>query len=168
MRLIYYPNPKLLVKCIEAPTESPKDRARLVSKMWKIMRKNHGAGLAATQVGLNIRMFVWKQNEQDQAIWNPVLSCISGKIESREGCLSIPGVNVTIQRATSSILDGTGINGRPLKFIGDAITTRIWQHEIDHLNGKLIIDNMNLDDGNANKNVLRTLLKNVVTRQNKD
>ena len=162
MRLIYYPDPKLLIKCIEAPKESSKDRARLASKMWKIMRKNRGIGLAATQVGLNIRMFVWIHNGEQQAIWNPILNCVSGCAESTEGCLSLPGVSVTMQRATSSVMDGTGLNGRPLKFIGNATTTRIWQHEIDHLDGKLIIDEMSLDDKNANRNALRTLLKNIV------
>ena len=162
MRLIYYPDPRLLATCVEAPKQSQDERARLAARMWKIMRKNRGVGLAAPQVGLNIRMFVWSHGGQDQAIWNPVLSCVSGCIESTEGCLSLPKVNVTLQRATSSILAGEGLNGKPLRFIGDGNTTRIWQHEIDHLDGKLIIDNMGRDDTLANRDALRTLLGNTV------
>lgn len=162
MHLIYYPDSKLLTTCIEAPPQLPAIRAQLAADMWKIMRTDNGIGLAANQVGLDIRMFVWKHNGQDQAIWNPVLSCISGCTESTEGCLSLPKVNVIIRRATSSILSGQGLNGRPLRFIGDAITTRIWQHEIDHLDGKLIIDNMSREDTLVNRDALRTILNNTV------
>jgi len=160
--LIIYPNPILLQKCVPAPAGSAKERATLVTEMWKIMQRHGGVGLAAPQVSLNICMFVWLHGGSPQAIWNPVLSCISGCIESTEGCLSLPKVNVTLQRATSSILAGEGINGRPLKFIGDENTTRIWQHEIDHLDGKLIINNMGRDDTLANRDALRTLLGNTV------
>lgn len=158
MQLVYYPDPTLTDTCIEAPDQPKQERAALAANMWKIMEENCGVGLAAPQIGLNIRMFVWIQNGFGQAIWNPILSCVSGCIESTEGCLSLPKVNVTTQRATSSVMTGTGLNGRPLRIIGDAITTRIWQHEIDHLNGKLIIDDMSLDDKNANRDALRMLL----------
>lgn len=184
MQLIYYPNNLLLEKChpvkevdyrgsnIDAEkylyyydTSFKKkiieDRVRLATKMWKIMRKNRGAGLAAPQVGLNIRMFVWKHNEE-HAIWNPTISCLSGSSESVEGCLSLPKVAVKMQRETSSVLTGTDINGKPLRLIGDINTTRIWLHEIDHLDGKLIIDNMSHEDNINNRDALRTLLKGTV------
>lgn len=161
MQLIYYPDPRLLEVCIVAPSQPEQDRARLAAKMWKIMRKKRGVGLATTQVGLNIRMFVWKENGYDQAIWNPSLTFVSGSTESIEGCLSLPKVNVTIQRSTSSVLNGQGVNGLPLKFVGNSNATRIWQHEIDHLDGKLIIDNMNRDDTLINKDALIALLNSV-------
>lgn len=157
MQLIYYPNPILSTKCqpainppIKQSIENLKRRLAprswseaFASEMWKIMHENNGVGLAAPQVGLNIRMFVWKHSGRNQAIWNPELSNISGCVTSAERCLSLPKVTyVTIQRATSSILTGTGLNGKPLRFIGDAVTTQIWQHEIDHLDGKLIIDEL--------------------------
>ncbi len=167
MQLIRYPS-QILLKVCKSVLDSGKgqrrkDRLILANKMWKIMNDNHGIGLAAPQVGLDIRMFVWNyygSQVHNQAIWNPVLVHICGFIESTEGCLSLPGVNVTLQRATSSVLSGTGINGKPVGLIGNSITTRIWQHEIDHLDGKLIIDNMSLDDKNSNKGALRELLKN--------
>lgn len=102
-------------------------------------------------------MFVWKQNGFYQAIWNPVLNNISDYMESREGCLSLPQIIVNIERATSSVLTGIGFNNKPLKFIGDATTTRIWQHEIDHLNGKLIIDSMSINDETLNSYKLNML-----------
>lgn len=163
MQLVHYPNPILLSECPTVTEElDVKARRMLAAEMFGLMNTNGGVGLASPQVGLNIRMFVWKQDGFDQAIWNPSLSCVSGCMESTEGCLSLPGVNVTLQRAMSSIMSGSGMNGKPLRLVGNEVTTRIWQHEIDHLDGKLIIDNMNLDDRNANRDALRALLKNTV------
>ena len=167
MQLIYYPDPILQLVCNKAPDQQRQDKASLAAKMWKIMDDNSGVGSAAPQVGLKIRMFVWKQRGCNQAVWNPSLTCVSGNVKSVEGCLSLPKINVTIQRATSSILTGTGLNGKLFRFIGGVITTRIWQHEVDHLNGKLIIDNMNYEDSKINRNILKELLNNNETEQNK-
>lgn len=127
--------------------------------MFRILDKHNGAGLAAPQVGMNTRMFAWIDSGICQMIWNPVLKSVSGQQESAEGCLSIPGVVVKMTRGTSSVLTGIGINNLPLQFIGNEYTTRIWQHEIDHLDGKLIIDNMTEEETLVNKGTLRRLLK---------
>jgi peptide deformylase len=144
MQLITYPNPKLRVKCnpINDKNVKTKHRLELARQMWDIMFEKGGVGLAAPQVGLCIRMFIWKNVGSCKAIWNPILSRISGNIKSIEGCLSLPGITVSKQRATSSVLQGQSFNGVQMYFTGDATITRVWQHEIDHLDGKLIIDNM--------------------------
>lgn len=165
MQLVYFPDPILREVCIEAPEQpmgDPDDliitRARIACKMWKIMRKKHGVGLAAPQVGLNIRMFVFSQDGCNQAIWNPILSCVEGIEESIEGCLSLPKINVTMQRATSCIMKGLGVNGRHLYYVGNSMMTRVWQHEIDHLDGNLIIDNMSPEETLSNKDAIEILL----------
>ncbi len=172
MQLIYYPDPILSKKCQPAINPSKKQNIKnskrrlaprswseaLASEMWKIMDDNNGIGLAAPQVGLNIRMFVWKHNGRNQTIWNPELSDISGGcITSAEGCLSLPKVTIKLQRPTSSVLNGIGLNGQPLRAFGNSVTTRIWQHEIDHLDGKLIIDNMSREDIIANYDAITIL-----------
>jgi len=129
------------------------------AEMFRILERHNGVGLAAPQVGMNVRMFAWKEHGFCQIIWNPVLKSVSGQQPSIEGCLSLPGVSVTMTRGTSSILTGIGINNLPIQFIGDTHTTRIWQHEIDHLDGKLIIDNMTKEETSLNKCTLRRLLK---------
>lgn len=167
MQLISYPNKILSTVCkitdVKYDGQNREERQRLANKMWKIMRKKRGIGLAAPQVGLNIRMFVWSHFGHSQVIWNPILYYISGEIDSIEGCLSLPGITVTIKRATSSVLIGEGINGLGLKFIGDENTTKVWQHEIDHLDGKMIIDNMAKEDEAANKDILEILKNNSST-----
>lgn len=163
MQLVYYPDPRLLVRCHEYDSsikESIKKRRMMRAEMFRVMEKHNGAGLAAPQVGMNVRMFVWKENNSIcQIILNPVLKSVAGQQNSIEGCLSLPGVTVTMTRGTSSVLTGIGINNLPLQFIGDAHTTKIWQHEIDHLDGKLIIDNMTPEETRENKGTLRRLLK---------
>lgn len=162
MQLVYYPHPILLSTCKQydpSEKESVKTRRMLRLDMFHVMNKYGGVGLASPQVGLDIRVFVWKENGFDQIIWNPVLKCVSGSIELVEGCLSLPGVQVKMTRGTSSIMTGIGINKLPIQFIGNENTTRIWQHEIDHLDGKLIIDNMDKEDASSNKGTLRRLLK---------
>lgn len=167
MQLVYYPSKILSTTCrkIKATElgQTRKDRQKLSEKMWKIMRKKRGVGLAAPQVGLDIRMFVWNHHGHQQAIWNPTLCYPSGEIDSVEGCLSFPGIKVTMKRATSSVLVGEGINGLGLKFTGDENTTRIWQHEIDHLDGKTIIDNMTEEEKEANNDALDILKNNSST-----
>lgn len=175
MQLIYYPNNLLTEIChptqyisehshhtVSERKRIQKDRAKLASDMWKIMDEHNGVGLSAPQVGLNIRMFVWKPIQKvglNRAIWNPILN-ITTKTKSYgiEGCLSFPGVNVTIRRPIQSILTGTNSFGKPVTVYGGSIATRIWQHEIDHLDGKLIIDDMNRDDTLSNRDALKTLL----------
>lgn len=163
MQLVYYPDQRLRKVCVEAPIQPEIERARIAGKMWKIMKKRRGVGLAAPQVGLNIRMFVFLQDGCNQAIWNPVLSCVRGVSEATEGCLSLPKVNITIQRSTSSVLKGQGVNGRHLHYIGSPTMTRIWQHETDHLNGKLIIDEMGEEEAFYNEDALEMLLNTTGT-----
>ena len=173
MQLVYYPDTRLSRVCIPAQEFSglgaPKKattrvrRATLSADMWKIMEDNNGAGLAAPQVGLNHRMFVWRYNHANCAVWNPRLTWLEGEEEAVEGCLSLPGISVIVNRAKESTLDGTGIDGSPFFMIGNSILTRIWQHEIDHLDGKLIIDNMNRNETIANKKALKRLRKKTVS-----
>lgn len=159
MKIVYYPNPKLLKPCVPAKSETTMERVKLATEMWNIMHENNGVGLAAPQVGLKTRMFVWKHNNSNHVIWNPSLKSVSGHLDSVEGCLSFPGVSVTKKRARHCVLCGEGMNGLPLEIIGNPTTTRIWQHEIDHLDGKVIIDDMSVEEKNANKEALRVLLK---------
>lgn len=163
MQLVRYPNKSLISQCQQAPKYSEKEYASLAAAMWKIMDDHRGVGLAAPQVGLNIRMFVWRRYSFNDAIWNPVICAVSGINSGVEGCLSLPGVKVTKERSNQSRLIGIGIDGEQISLWGDSIHTRIWQHEIDHLDGRLIIDNMSVKNATANKSALEALQKNIET-----
>ncbi|MEE9574067.1 MAG: peptide deformylase, partial [Candidatus Neomarinimicrobiota bacterium] len=122
MQLVYYPSPILFEQCQPVPNSGKgqrrKDRLALANMMWDVMEKNRGVGLAAPQVGLNIRMFVWKQYRTNFVIWNPIVCSVSGISQSTEGCLSLPGIAVTKERSIISQIFGTGINGKPCNYNG--------------------------------------------------
>ena len=159
MQLVLYPDNILTLRCKEVNYCSQRGRAALAAAMWKTMYRHNGAGLAAPQVGFGVRMFVWRCYGRNNAIWNPIIYDISGTNTAKEQCLSLPGISVEVERSSASRMIGTGVNGKKLSLWGNSNDTRIWQHEIDHLDGKLIIDNMSNAEAVSNQNALKILIE---------
>jgi len=158
-RIVKYPAPVLKAVSSEVTEFGPKLRA-LADRMLHLMRASEGVGLAAPQVGLNVRLFVCNptgQPDDDLVCVNPVLADLVGAEDAPEGCLSIPGVTVTMRRAVELTLEASDVEGRPFRRTGEGLVARIWQHETDHLNGRLIIDRMSETDAIANRRVLKQL-----------
>ena len=120
--------------------------ARVAEKMLELMRASNGVGLAAPQVGLNLRMFVASATgkpEDDAVYVNPAVSDAEGGDEYEEGCLSLPDIHVNVVRPTAKVkIVARDATGQPFERVAEGFLTRIWQHEIDHLNGVLILDRM--------------------------
>jgi peptide deformylase len=118
------------------------DLRRLVDRMIVLMHEAQGVGLAATQVGVLRRLFVFEPDEEGpRAIVNPVVVEKSEETEiDDEGCLSLQGVKVPVERATWIVLEGKDPNGEDLRLELDEYASRVVQHELDHLDGVLIID----------------------------
>lgn len=144
LRIIHYPDPRLRRPSV--PVEKIDGfLADLSARMFELMYEANGLGLAAPQVGLNIRLFVTNHTTQpgDERVYvNPEILNVSGAIEREEGCLSVPEVHVTIRRAQRVRLRALGLDGGPFERKGDDLLARAWQHEMDHLNGILICDRM--------------------------
>jgi peptide deformylase len=145
LQVIYYPDPRLRKK--SEPVKVFDDQLRATAhRMLELMRQHEGVGLAAPQVGLNIRLFVVNATgkpEDDKIYVNPVLSDADGDEESEEGCLSLPEIKVSIRRPTVRVkMTAQDLDGQKFEEIGEGFITRIWQHENDHLNGVLITDRM--------------------------
>jgi peptide deformylase len=124
-----------------------KEVAELVSHMRKIMRAANGIGLSANQIGLNLNMFVAEVPDVDQggtkfyAIFNPKIKKKSGETAVfEEGCLSIPGKWGYVPRSERVFLSGWDKNGKPVKIKAWGLLAHVFQHETDHLQGKLFID----------------------------
>ncbi len=136
-----YPDPVLRMpaKEVEAFDE---DLASLVERMTGLLRDAGGLGLAATQVGILRRVFVFQREEEEiVALVNPSLVERSDEAEvDTEGCLSMQGVTVPVERATHVKLQGRTPNGEELRFELDELEARVVQHELDHLEGVLILD----------------------------
>ena len=102
-----------------------------------------GVGLAATQVGILRRLFVFQNGDDDEpvAVVNPVIVEAGGEQEPNdEGCPSLQGVLVPVERPTTVTLEGKDVTGAPLRLELTGLGARVVQHEIDHLDGVLIID----------------------------
>ena len=151
-----YPDAVLRMRAREVETFDG-DLARLAEKMSQLMHDARGVGLAATQVGVLQRLFVCAVGDEDGvvAIVNPELTKRSKSVEtSDEGCLSLQGVLVPVERAVGVTVEGQDVTGAPLKLELEDMDARVVQHELDHLDGVLMLERT---DDEARKAALATL-----------
>ena len=117
------------------------DLARLAERMTELMHEAQGVGLAATQVGVLRRVFVFVHEGEDRVLVNPVVTKPSKNVESdEEGCLSLRDVLVPVERPVTVTVEGRDVAGEPVVLELELPSSRIVQHELDHLDGVLIID----------------------------
>ena len=117
------------------------DLERLVERMTELMHEANGVGLAATQVGVLRRLFVFVDEGDDRVLVNPTITKRSRDTEiDDEGCLSLREVLVPVERAKSVTIEGVDTKGEPATFELELPASRVVQHELDHLDGVLIID----------------------------
>lgn len=123
-----------------------KEVSDLVSRMRKIMRAANGIGLSANQIGLDYKVFVAEVPDAQggtkfYAVFNPKIEKVSEeKAPYEEGCLSIPGKWGEVMRPERIVVSGLDRNGKSAKIKAWGLLARVFQHEVDHLNGKLFID----------------------------
>ncbi len=119
--------------------------ARLVEDMVETMYTSEGAGLAATQVGVQKRLFVYDVGDGPRAVVNPTIVETAGEWYHEEGCLSIPGLRLGIVRPDEVHLRGVDLEGNELALEADEFLGRVFQHEVDHLDGVLMIERLEDD-----------------------
>lgn len=128
---------------------------RTAEDMFETMYEAPGVGLAANQVGIGLRFFVYDDGDGRKGfVANPELSDLDGQDEIDEGCLSIPGPYHGTPRALTVRLRGLDLGGTAFELRADGLLARVFQHETDHLHGKLYIDRLD-DDGR--RDVMRQL-----------
>jgi peptide deformylase len=117
------------------------DLERLVERMTALMHEANGVGLAATQVGVLRRLFVFVDDGEDRVVVNPAITKRSKDTEiDDEGCLSLRDVLVPVERAKEVTIEGVDTKGEPVVLELELPSARVVQHELDHLDGVLIID----------------------------
>ena len=152
--IVKLPSP-VLRQVSEPVAEVTDDVRHIMDDMLDTMYDAPGVGLAANQVGLQLSCFVYDDHDgRTGFIANPELDAFDGEQTESEGCLSIPGPYADTSRAMHVRLRGVDLQGRPVEIEGDDLLARIFQHETDHLNGKLYIDHLD-DDGR--RDVMRQL-----------
>jgi peptide deformylase len=129
--------------------------AALAASMIETMHEAPGVGLAANQVGVQKRMFVYDKGEGPHVVVNPVIVETSGEWTYEEGCLSVPGLSWDIIRPNAVHLTGYDLDGNELDIQTDEYEGRIFQHECDHLDGVLLIERLTDEQKKEAKKFLR-------------
>ncbi|MCZ6837040.1 MAG: peptide deformylase [Planctomycetota bacterium] len=166
LEIVVYPDP--ILKQTAKPVQAfDKTLQAVAVRMIELMYDADGIGLAAPQVGLPWRLFVTRPPEDDPNAQTQGAGCVyvnpTMQITTRdmdvheEGCLSLPGIRVDIRRPIEVTLQAMEVDGQPVSLSRDDFMARVWQHEIDHLNGVLIIDKMNPMDRIARRKDIKEL-----------
>jgi peptide deformylase len=129
--------------------------ARLAEDMIETMHAAPGVGLAANQVGVQRRMFVYDIGQGPQVVLNPRIVESSGEWTFEEGCLSVPGLSWAIVRPNAVHLVGIDLDGNELSIEATEYQGRVFQHEVDHLDGTLLVERLNEDQRREAKAILR-------------
>ena len=149
-----YGDPVLRMRANEV-TDFDDELARLGERMTSLMHAADGIGLAATQVGIVKRLFVFNDDGEDQVLVNPSITRRGDEVEvDGEGCLSLPGVHVPVERALDVTIEARDVAGEPIALELEGVSARVVQHELDHLDGKLMIDRT---DAESRREALREL-----------
>lgn len=128
---------------------------RLAEDMLTTMYEAPGLGLAAPQVGVQKRLFVYDAGDGPSVLVNPVISESDGEWVYDEGCLSVPGLSWEIVRPKQIHLTGYDLDGNEVSFDADELLARLFQHELDHLDGVLLLEHLDDDQRKAAKKALR-------------
>ncbi len=149
LKIVKYPD-SVLKKVSKSVVSINKDTLKLIEDMFETMYDAPGVGLAAPQVGILQRILVIDvghlENEvhkpDPKAIINPVITLKEDKIIWEEGCLSLPQLILPMERSKKISVEGLDRAGKPIKYLAEDLLAVAFQHEIDHLDGKLLVDKL--------------------------
>ena len=154
-----YGDPVLRMRAEEV--EEFDDELRAVTeRMIAVMHDAEGVGLAATQVGILRRFFVCTIDGEDRVLVNPSVTALGDDTDvDTEGCLSLASVRVPVERATKVAVEARDVSGEPVSLELEGYAARVVQHEVDHLDGRLMIDRT---DDESRREALRALRPRLV------
>jgi peptide deformylase len=134
----------ILRKRAEPVGEVTPEIRRMVDDMFETMYDEVGIGLAAPQVGISLRLMVVGDDNgrTPRALVNPVIAERGGDVTAEEGCLSLPGIFAPVTRSEWVRLEAQDLEGQPVSIRAKGLTARVFQHEMDHLDGVLFIDRL--------------------------
>lgn len=146
MDVLLHPSPALTQVSQVVNPAAEKDLGDLCKRMARLMLEAPGIGLAAPQIGILKRVIVIAADVDDDkrgvvALCNPQIVLASDEVETEEeGCLSLPGISVPVERAAGVTCEALSLSGKHVRIEAEGLQARLLQHEIDHLDGLLIID----------------------------
>jgi peptide deformylase len=164
LKVRLYGDPCLTTKSKPVKEVGPAERL-LIASMFETMHAQKGIGLAAPQVGINEQIFVVDTGKDSFAVINPKIIKTIGNEMSDEGCLSIPHLQVSIKRAKEVEVEFLNEDNEPVRAKVSGLLAKVFQHETDHLNGKLITDYLNIKE---RREVLKEIKDGVYVGKSKD
>jgi len=145
-KIIYLPDARLRQK--NAPVTAFDEKLEvLINDMFETMYHAKGVGLAAPQIAINLMLTVIDvigDKTQQLVLANPEIIASHGTVKSQEGCLSVPGAYDTVMRSETVTVRAQDRFGKTFEMTGNGLLSHCFQHEIDHLNGKLFVDRLSL------------------------
>lgn len=141
-KVLYLPDARLRQMSVPV-TNFDADLQTLIDDMFETMYHTRGVGLAAAQIGVNLRISVIdvsRDKSEKLVIINPEITQATGEVDYQEGCLSVPGVYDTVKRAETVTVKALDRHGKAFEMTASDLLSECIQHEIDHMNGKLFID----------------------------
>lgn len=160
LKVIKFPDKVLLTKTKEVPQITDAER-QLVRDMIETMYAEEGVGLAANQVGVSLQIFVASADQvrgKELVFFNPVIIRKEGGLKEFEGCLSVTGIYEPVRRYKTVWMRAMDLSGKLVQVKATGLLARIFQHEVDHLNGKVFIDRLGLLKGSLAKMKLKLKL----------
>lgn len=146
LEILKYPNPILRQNSLEIKDPTDPKIKQLIADMTSALRAHDGLGLAAPQVGQNLRLCIAEVENEFFVLINPEIKNHSGKeIGMEEGCLSFPGKYLPVTRSEKVKVKALDTNGKKQVIRAKGLLARVLQHEIDHLNGILLVDRASED-----------------------
>ncbi len=144
LNILHYPDERLHI--VAKPVKTFDDKLQtLIEDMAETMYEAPGIGLAATQVNQHIRLIIIDLSEtkdQLQVFINPEITAMDGQTTCEEGCLSVPGIYETVDRAEEVTVKALDRHGQPFELRADGLLAICLQHEIDHLNGRVFVEKL--------------------------
>ncbi|MFM7880134.1 MAG: peptide deformylase [Acidimicrobiaceae bacterium] len=135
----------VLKTCAAEITNIDSKLVKLTDEMFEVMYQAPCIGLAAPQIGVQKQIFVYDVDDKPQVLINPKIVESSGEWVYDEGCLSIPGLYVEMLRPKLVLVEATNLDGNTIQIEADELLARLFQHEIDHLQGVLMFERMTPD-----------------------
>lgn len=161
--IVKYPDPGLEQKC-EPVTRFDGELKELAQDMLETMYAAPGIGLAAPQIGVNLRLIVMdplagEENGHQVVLVNPEVVERIGKQKEEEGCLSLPGLTAIVERPARVVVKAQDLDGNELKVTGEDLMARLLCHEIDHLDGVLYLEHLSALKRDLLKRKIRKLIR---------
>ena len=165
--VIKYPDNRLRKKSLPVTDYSDPVIQKLVEDLFDTLNVTGGVGISAPQIGTNLRVIAIKTDDFQELMINPVVTSAEDSKMMNEGCLSFPGIYENVERFDTVDVEYMNLKGETISAIASGLPAQIIQHEIEHLDGRLIVDNVSLLKANRIKKKMAPKIEKTTSQEKK-